>query len=83
MAERRRTAAGPAGLELRVEVHWCVQCCAERTVQVVQLATDPEPVAMCCECGGGVDMWLSADVVEPVGHTGRPTHRSRSEQGAA
>ena len=56
---------GTAGLELRVEVHWCAQCRVESTVQIVQLATDPEPVAMCTECGAGVDMWLSAELVEP------------------
>jgi hypothetical protein len=66
MAERQRTGAGPAGFELRVEVCWCMGCRAERAVQIVQLAADPEPVAVCTECGVGVDMWLSAELVEPL-----------------
>jgi len=63
MIERRHPA--PVGLELGVEVHWCAHCRAESTVQIVQLAADPEPVAMCAECGAGVDMWLSAELFEP------------------
>jgi hypothetical protein len=76
MAERQRTGASPVGLELRVEVCWCAGCRTERAVQIVQLATDPEPVAVCCECGAGVDMWLSAELVKP------PTPSAR-HQGAA
>jgi hypothetical protein len=84
MAERRHGSGVPAGLELRVEVHWCAQCRAERTVQIVQLAADPEPIAICVDCGTGVDMWLSAELVEPPA---RPaSHRdepSAGRQGAA
>jgi hypothetical protein len=80
------------GLELRVDVHWCAQCRAECTVQIMQLATDPEPIAICVDCGAGVDMWLSAEVIDPpmprrqrddgwrhAGHVTRPT----GQQGAA
>jgi hypothetical protein len=82
MAKRRhgdtRLGIAPAGLELRVDVHWCAQCRAECTVQIVQLTCDPEPIAICVECGTGVDMWLSADLVEPPA-SGRRTR----QQGAA
>lgn len=59
-------AAGTAGVweprawELRVEAHWCAHCAADRPVEIVQLATDPAPVAVCLDCGGGVDLWLAA-----------------------
>jgi len=49
---------GPAGVELRVEVRWCPECHADCTVQIVQLTTDPAPVAMCAECGAGIALWL-------------------------
>jgi hypothetical protein len=75
MAERRHGNGAPTGLELRVEVHWCAQCRAERTVQIMQLAADPEPIAVCADCGAGVDMWLSADLVEPS-----PAHRARHDE---
>jgi hypothetical protein len=85
MAERRHDGIGPAGLELRVEVHWCLQCRAERTVQIMQLATDPEPIAVCVECGAGVDMWLSADLVDPAPPLQRhgSDERRSGQQGAA
>lgn len=69
MAKRQhahgRPGIAPVGLELRVEVHWCVRCGTECTVQIVQLACDPQPIAICVECGTGVDMWLPAELVEP------------------
>ena len=79
MGERQLSGAAPAGYELRVDVHWCAQCGADRTVHIVQLAADPEPVAMCAECGAGVDMWLSAELVDPP-YRGR---RTAGQQGAA
>jgi len=84
MARRQHSVTAPAGLELRVEVHWCTQCRAERTVQIVQLASDPEPIAICVECGAGVDMWLSAELVDPpAGAAGPHTGATRPHTGAA
>jgi hypothetical protein len=48
----------PAGLELRVEVQWCPDCQAECLVQIVQLTSDPAPVATCTQCGAGIALWL-------------------------
>lgn len=56
MPERR-----PAGSELRVEVHRCPECATDRVVQIVQLTGEPGPVAVCADCGAGVELWL-ADV---------------------
>jgi hypothetical protein len=50
---------------LGVEVLWCPGCHADRTVEMVRLAADPEPVAVCTDCGVGLDAWLTADLVEP------------------
>ena len=77
MPEQRRNGVGPAGYELRVEVHWCHECDADRTVQIVQLTGDPEPVAVCAECGAGIALWLAAEL---VGGTGR---RDTAQPGAA
>jgi len=54
-----------SGLELRVEVHWCPECGADCTVQIVQLAADPEPVAVCAECGAGLALWLPEELAGP------------------
>jgi len=71
MPEQRRngvgTTTGPAGFELRVEVHWCHECGADRTVQIVQLTGDPQPVALCVDCGVGLALWLPAEFPEAVG----------------
>jgi|GEM_PF-3879963 len=88
MAERQHGGKGPAGVELGVEVHWCTHCEADRTVQIMQLSGDPEPVAVCTECGGGVDMWLVAGLVDPPAMAGRPGARpgirfAAGQQGAA
>jgi hypothetical protein len=58
------TTAGPNGVILGVEVRWCPGCDADRTVEMVRLASDPEPVAVCTECGCGLEAWLSTELVE-------------------
>ena len=72
MAQRQHSDSGP-GLELGVDVHWCTQCGTERTVQIMQLAGDPEPIALCADCGCGVAMWLAAE----AGHTNRGNNAQR------
>jgi uncharacterized Zn finger protein len=62
----KRGDVGPSGLELRVEVHWCPECGADCTVQIVQLKSDPQPVAMCAECGAGLALWLDPALVDPA-----------------
>lgn len=54
------------GTELGVTVQWCPECGTERTIELVKLTSDPEPVAVCTECGAGVDRWLSPDLPELV-----------------
>jgi transcription initiation factor TFIIIB Brf1 subunit/transcription initiation factor TFIIB len=59
--------AGPNGgynAVLGVEVRWCPGCGADRTVEMVRLASDPEPVAVCTECGCGLEAWLTTELVE-------------------
>jgi hypothetical protein len=73
MTERQSDGIGRAAQELRIEVSWCSQCRADVTVQIVQLATDPEPVALCVECGAGVAIWLSAEMVDPPASARRPS----------
>jgi hypothetical protein len=58
------TAAGPNGVVLGVEVRWCPGCNADQTVEMVRLASDPEPVAVCTECGVGLEAWLTTELVE-------------------
>jgi hypothetical protein len=44
--------------QVAVEVAWCPACHDDRTVEVVTLDGDPCPVAVCVECGLGVETWL-------------------------
>lgn len=74
------STAGPNGVVLGVEVRWCPGCDADRTVEMVRLTSDPESVAVCTECGVGLESWLTTELVEP-----RPGRRGsdRHSQGAA
>lgn len=40
-----------------VEVAWCAACRQDCTVEVVHLLGDPAPIAICLDCGGGVELW--------------------------
>jgi len=40
-----------------IEVAWCPGCQADCTVEIVTLAGDPGPVAVCVDCGLGVETW--------------------------
>lgn len=51
------------GHEVRVELAWCPGCRLECTVEIVQLLSDPAPVAVCLECGGGVELWWQLPTV--------------------
>jgi hypothetical protein len=44
---------------ITIEIAWCPECQADRTVEVVALAGDPGPVAVCVDCGLGVEIWWS------------------------
>jgi len=58
--------AGPNGgyyPVLGVEVRWCPGCHTDRTVEMVRLVSDPEPVAVCTECGVGLEAWLTTELV--------------------
>lgn len=70
----------PAGVELQVEVRWCPDCDADRTVQIVQLAGDPEPVAVCAECGAGIGAWISPEFFA-AGSSGPAGSRSGARSG--
>lgn len=56
--------------QLGVETHWCHECDAERTVEVIQLTADPQPVALCTECGTGLDLWQAPERVVVVARLG-------------
>ncbi len=40
-----------------VEVAWCAVCRQDCTVEIVQLLGDPAPIAICLDCGHGVELW--------------------------
>jgi len=40
-----------------VEIAWCSGCRLDCTVEIIRLPGDPSPVAVCLECGGGVELW--------------------------
>ena len=42
---------------ITIEIAWCPGCRADCTVEVVVLAGDPAPVAVCVDCGLGVETW--------------------------
>lgn len=52
---------------------------------MVRLASDPEPVAVCTDCGTGLDAWLTAELVDRTDRGGSAGRRRRraSGQGAA
>ncbi|MGH3836634.1 MAG: hypothetical protein ACRDSF_13175 [Pseudonocardiaceae bacterium] len=43
--------------QVSIEVAWCPACRADCTVEVIALAGDPGPVAICVGCGLGVETW--------------------------
>ncbi|MGH3794368.1 MAG: hypothetical protein ACRDSP_05715 [Pseudonocardiaceae bacterium] len=45
-----------------VEIAWCPGCQTDRTVEVVALAGDPGPVAVCVDCGLGIETWWSPEL---------------------
>lgn len=46
---------------------WCSLCRAECAVEVIQLVGDPAPVAVCLDCGSGVECWWDPALVRPAG----------------
>ncbi len=43
--------------QVSIEMAWCPACRAECTVEIIALAGDPAPVAICVDCGLGVETW--------------------------
>ncbi|MGH3887485.1 MAG: hypothetical protein ACRDSZ_13110 [Pseudonocardiaceae bacterium] len=43
--------------QVSIEVAWCPVCRADRTLEVIALVGDPEPVAVCVGCNLGVETW--------------------------
>ena len=43
--------------QVSIEMAWCPACRAECTVEIMALAGDPAPVAICVDCGLGVETW--------------------------
>lgn len=41
---------------VRIELAWCPECQVDCFMEVVVLADDPGPVAICADCGLGVDL---------------------------
>ena len=60
--------------QVSIEMAWCPACRAECTVEIIALAGDPAPVAICVDCGLGVETWwlpgllTTAYEAEGVGH---------------
>ena len=51
--------------QITFEIAWCPGCRADCTVEIVTVDDDPFPVAVCVDCGLGVEIYWSAGVVEP------------------
>jgi hypothetical protein len=45
------------GWRVSTDVAWCPTCRADCTVEVIALAGDPGPVALCVDCNLGVEIW--------------------------
>lgn len=45
--------------QVTVEVAWCPGCRADCPVEIVTLVGDPAPVAVCVDCGLGVETYWS------------------------
>ncbi len=43
--------------QVSIEVAWCPACRADCMMEVIALAGDPEPVAICVGCGLWVETW--------------------------
>ncbi|MGH4013716.1 MAG: hypothetical protein ACRDSL_07230 [Pseudonocardiaceae bacterium] len=46
-----------------IEIAWCPGCRADCTVEIVTLPGDPAPVAVCVDCGLGVETWWSPELL--------------------
>ncbi|MGH3980265.1 MAG: hypothetical protein ACRDRZ_14875 [Pseudonocardiaceae bacterium] len=55
-----------------LESAWCPGCRVECAVEIVQLPGDPAPVAVCLQCGGGVEVWWQLPAAPPA----RPSRAS-------
>jgi Zn ribbon nucleic-acid-binding protein len=49
--------------QVSIEVAWCPACQADCTVEIVALVDDPGPVAICVDCGLGVETWWLAGLL--------------------
>lgn len=47
----------PDAQPIVLDVVWCTGCGGDRTAEVVRLAGDPVEVAVCLDCGTGVETW--------------------------
>ncbi|MGH3898054.1 MAG: hypothetical protein ACRDTA_07310 [Pseudonocardiaceae bacterium] len=61
--------------QVSIEVAWCPACQADCTVEVIALAGDPGPVAICVGCGLGVETWWLPELFA-TGHEVDGTSRS-------
>ncbi len=61
--------------QVSIEVAWCPACQADCTVEVIALAGDPGPVAICVGCGLEVETWWLPWLF-PTGHEVDGTGRS-------
>lgn len=53
--------------QIITDAAWCSLCRAECAVEVVWLVDDPGPVAVCLDCGSGVDCWFDPTLLRPAG----------------
>ncbi|MQA15266.1 MAG: hypothetical protein GEV09_14180 [Pseudonocardiaceae bacterium] len=58
--------------QVGIEIAWCPGCRADVTVETVTLPDDPAPVAVCVDCGGGIELWWATPGPASVRERRRP-----------
>ncbi|MGH3916551.1 MAG: hypothetical protein ACRDTC_24535 [Pseudonocardiaceae bacterium] len=48
---------------LDLEIAWCPACRADCLVEIITLDGDPGPVAVCVDCGLGVESWPLPELI--------------------
>lgn len=47
-----------------IEIAWCPACQVDCTVEITALEGDPCPVAVCVDCGSGMETWWEPELIE-------------------
>ncbi|MGH3940087.1 MAG: hypothetical protein ACRDTG_15930 [Pseudonocardiaceae bacterium] len=62
---RREIRMSPCNA-VTIDIAWCPECQTDRTVEIIALEGDPWPVAVCVNCGIGVETGWSTESITPV-----------------